>query len=175
MNDDRQSDTQWIRAAVSRFQRPLTAYCLKLTGSLELAREITQDAFLKLCDQPRQRVEGHLAPWLYTVCRNRALDVLRKESRGGPMAPESLAARPDGQPGPDQQAERRELAGRMLDELEKLPAAQQEALRLRFHAAMSYRQIAEVMDITVGYVGWLIHTGLATLRHRMDKPRREAM
>jgi RNA polymerase sigma-70 factor (ECF subfamily) len=40
-----------------------------------------QDTFLKLWQTDPDTVNGRLAPWLYTVCRNRAVDVCRKERR----------------------------------------------------------------------------------------------
>jgi len=49
-----------------------------ITGDIEQAREVVQDTFLKLCRQKPAQIRNYLAQWLYTVCRNRALDVLRK-------------------------------------------------------------------------------------------------
>ena len=54
-------DTQWIRDAFDRYEGPLVRYAMRLTGNLESARDVVQDTFLRLCRQPRDRVEGHLA------------------------------------------------------------------------------------------------------------------
>ena len=72
---------RWIRDALERFERPLTGYAQRLLGDLERARDAVQETFLRLCKQERDKVEEHLAQWLFTVCRNQTLDVLRKESR----------------------------------------------------------------------------------------------
>src|SRR4051794_2063666 len=71
----------WVRRAVERYEGPLTLYAARLLGDPDAARDVVQEAFLRLCAQDRAAVEPHLAEWLFTVCRNRALDVLRKESR----------------------------------------------------------------------------------------------
>src|SRR6185369_13216076 len=72
----------WIDAAVLRYQRPLIGYAARLLGNeFDAARDVVQEAFLKLCEQDRAKVEPHLAEWLFSVCRNRALDVRRKEKR----------------------------------------------------------------------------------------------
>src|SRR5436189_2042695 len=73
---------QWIRQAVDRFEGPLTLYAARLLGGdVERARDVVQDTFLRLWESDRASVDGHLAQWLYRVCRNRALDVRRKERR----------------------------------------------------------------------------------------------
>lgn len=52
----------------------------------------------------------------------------------------------------------------VLDRLAGLPANQQEAVRLRFLQGFSYREIADVMGLTVTHVGVLLHTALKSLR-----------
>ena len=79
----------WLGEALERFERPLTAYARRLTGDLDAARDVVQDAFLKLCQRPFQPNDPRLGPWLFRVCRNRAIDHLRKE---GPV---QLWAEPD--------------------------------------------------------------------------------
>jgi RNA polymerase sigma-70 factor (ECF subfamily) len=83
----------WVRAAVERFEGPLARYAFRIVGEMESARDIVQETFLKLCGQDRDRVEPHLAEWLFTVCRNRALDVLRKEKRVKRSSEPELSAR----------------------------------------------------------------------------------
>ena len=52
--------------------------------------------------------------------------------------------------------------------LEELPPRQREVIRLKFHGGLSYRQIGEVMGLTVSHVGVLIHTALKTIRASLD-------
>ena len=79
--DGYMTDRQWIRDALDRFEGPLLLYAGRLTGDAERARDVVQDTFLKLCRQRRADVAARLAEWLYTVCRNAAIDV-RRPSRG---------------------------------------------------------------------------------------------
>ena len=78
LNPERES---WVQDAVARFEGPLTLYAARLLRDAETARDVVQETFLKLCASDRNSIDGHLAEWLFTVCRNRALDVLRKEHR----------------------------------------------------------------------------------------------
>ena len=80
-NQDQSGD---VKALLHRLQGPLIRYALQITGDLERARDVVQDTFLQLCSENRASLNGHLEPWLFTVCRNRALDVRRKEGRMNP-------------------------------------------------------------------------------------------
>jgi RNA polymerase sigma-70 factor (ECF subfamily) len=155
---------------VAQYEAPLLRFSQRLLGDAEAARDVVQDTFLRLCAQPREAVDGHLAEWLFTVCRHRALDVLRKENRMNqtPLlhdAPDGAASR---EPDPHAASERREDAGRLRVALGTLPPRTQEVLRLRFQEGLSYKEIAGVMQLTVSHVGVLIHNGLKTLRARIE-------
>lgn len=138
-----------------------------ITGDLESARDVVQDTFVRLCAEDQARLDSHLAQWLFTVCRNRALDVQRKERRMKPLSDVEMDSQVSPEPSPAAQAERREAAGEALSLLEGLPKNQQEVLRLKFQNGLSYEEISKVMNLTVTNVGFLIHTAIKTLRGRM--------
>ena len=157
----------WVRAAVARFEAPLTLYAARLLGDAETARDVVQETFLRLCVQERVQIESRLAEWLFTVCRNRALDLLRKESRMTRLSDEQVQRRPSPDPGPTEIAERRESAARVLDLLETLPSSQREVIRLKFQNGFSYQEISRISGHSVSNVGYLIHVGLKSLRHQL--------
>lgn len=163
-NDD---DGPWVRAAVDRYEGPLTLYAARLLGDADRARDVVQETFLRLCAQDRASVAPKLAEWLFTVCRNRSLDVRRKESRMTRLSEEQVdhCASPD--PGPPEVIERRDAAARVLDLLEALPDSQREVIRLKFQNGFSYREISRISGHSVTNVGYLIHTGLKTLRGQL--------
>src|SRR5512147_728287 len=99
----------WVREAVARFEGPLAVYATRLLGDAESARDVVQDTFLRLCCQDRASIGDHLAEWLFTVCRNRALDVLRKEHRMTQLSDEQVNRCPSPLPGPLEAAESRDL------------------------------------------------------------------
>ncbi|MEW4570162.1 sigma-70 family RNA polymerase sigma factor [Tautonia sp. JC769] len=166
----------WVRAAVERFEGPLARYAFRIVGEMESARDIVQETFLKLCVQDRDRVEPHLAEWLFTVCRNRALDVLRKEKRVSRSAePElSLSIVPATDPDPSEGQERRDELERVLRVMAKLPETQQEVIRLRFQEGFSYQEISRITGLSVSNVGYLLHVGLKSLRGRLGASHGEA-
>jgi len=160
------SDTS-VAAALERFERPLTAYARRFTGDLDAARDVVQDTFLRLCRQPLPADDPRLGPWLFRVCRNRAIDERRK---GQPVR---LWQEPDRmpdttiEPAVERTAERREEKDLLDACVRELPPRQGEAVWLKFHGGLTYRQIAEVMDVSVPNVGFLLHTALQELRRRL--------
>ena len=160
-------DGAWVRGAVARFESPLTLYAARLLGDAEAARDVVQETFLRLCAQDRVPIEPRLAEWLFTVCRNRALDVLRKERRMTRLSDEQIHRQASPDPGPPEVAERRESAARALDVLETLPMNQREVIRLKFQNGFSYQEISRISGHSVSNVGYLIHTGLKTIRGQL--------
>lgn len=157
----------WVREAVARYEGPLSLYARRLLNDPEAARDVVQDVFLRLCAQSRTAVEGHLAEWLFTVCRNRALDVLRKEHRMTRLHDEQVDRCLSPSPGPQDVVERRDLGTRVLDLLDSLPPNQREVIRLKFQNGFSYQEISRISGHSVSNVGYLIHAGIKTLRGRL--------
>ena len=157
----------FVRAALEAHERGLILFARGLVGDLDRARDVVQECFLRLCKVERGEVEAHLAEWLYRVCRNLALDVLRKESRMGTPGDENVVSRAGTAPPSSEESERRDEAGRALRVLDSLPEKQREVLRLKFQQELSYKEIAHVAEISIGHVGWLIHMGMKSLRARL--------
>ena len=126
-----------------------------------------QDTFLRLCSRQREEIGGRLAEWLFTVCRNRALDVLRKEGRMTRLGDEQVHTCRSPDPDPADAAELRDSAARVLAGLDALPDSQRDVIRLKFQNGFSYREISRISGHSVSNVGFLIHTGLKTLRKRL--------
>ena len=159
-------DADFLRRALDRHEAPLLLFARRITGDPASAQDAVQDTFLRLAAQEQAAVAERLTEWLYTVCRNRALDLMRKEK--AMKAREQTAEAPRvAAPAPDAEAEGREQQSRALTLMARLPARQQEALRLKFQADLSYAEIGRVMGEPIGTVGWLIHEGLKALRERM--------
>jgi len=154
----------FVQTAVVDYQSPLTRYAARLVGDPDRARDIVQDTFVKLMAQPRAEVDGHIAEWLFTVCRHRALDVLRKEGRmkrfeEGEM--ERVAAE---EPRPARALEAAETQDALLQMIDRLPANQQEVVRLKFQSGFSYKEISRITAHSVSHVGVLIHHAVTRLR-----------
>ena len=168
-----QDDPHWVRSTVDRYERPLLLYALRIVGGgdVERARDCVQETFVRLCNQPPANVNGHLGPWLYTVCRNAALDVRRKARREMALvetADETIESLSSTTPPPDRVAETRDATSQVLKTLARLPADQQEVIRLKFQHQMSYRQISQITGHSETNVGFLIHRGIKQIREMLS-------
>lgn len=166
------SNQSWITEAMAKYERALLAYAMRLVRDRERARDVVQDTFLRLCRQPREKVEENLGAWLYRVCRNRAFDSLRKGDRMKTLNPDMEQTLPAEATSPARQVETEQQLTTALQFLARLPENQQEVIRLKLEHELSYREISEVTGLSVSNVGFLIHTGLKTIRQRLVRHNR---
>ena len=164
MHDVDRSDHDFLLAALERYERPLIRYAMGIVGEINQARDVTQDVFIKLSQNIASVNRERLAPWLFTVCKNRALDHLRKHQHFIPMENEVLDLEASSSPAPSAAMEERELSGQLRQWMDELPEKQREAVRLKFEVGLSYKEISDVLKTSIGNVGTLIHLGVATLR-----------
>lgn len=158
----------WIGDALEQHEPSLLRYALRLTGDSEVARDLVQDTFLRLCQSDDDTLSSRLPEWLYVVCRNKAIDRRRRESRWRRLfasRPEPLRQKPALSPA--EELERRQVLQRILALLDELPPRQAQVLRLRFREGLSYREIALKEGLSVSNVGYLIHVGMRSLREEM--------
>jgi len=163
------SKSTWIVAALERHESHLVRYAMWILGDIERAREVVQETFLRLCKEKPSRVEDHLAQWLFTVCRNLAFDVRKKENRMSPLSDADVDALPGEQlgPRPVEALEHKEKLDQVLRVVDRLPKNQREVILLKFQFDLSYKEISEVTHLSVTNVGFLIHTAIQTLRKEL--------
>jgi RNA polymerase sigma factor (sigma-70 family) len=180
---------EWVLAALGQFEARLLRYAKRLIGGSDAgnvgdeSRDVVQFVFLRLCDQSSEKIGDRLAQWLYTVCRNRALDVLRASGRNVGWAKAAAADDPPSSNGkpvgrrsrceldppysrecdPADSAEEAELHALLRELVAALPASQREAIDL-WSDGFSYQQIAEITSQKEGTIRVLVHRGLKALR-----------
>jgi RNA polymerase sigma factor (sigma-70 family) len=158
-----QDRRQWVLAALDQYEGRLTRYAARLLRDEHAARDAVQHTFLRLCDRPPEAAGQRLACWLFTVCRNKALDLIRKNGRMESLAPAGsadLAGRDDD---PAERAERAELYVQLRTLVEQLPANQREVIDL-WTQGFTYREIAEISGRREGNIRVLVHRALVRLR-----------
>lgn len=158
------------REILRRFEGPLLRYAGRILHDDERARDVVQDTFLAYW-RTRQPGQNHQAAWLFRVCRNRALDIRRKEMPMKPLDENDVAAVLGAEPLPDAVLEDGENGSELLLALSSISQDQQEAIRLKVQEGLSYREISEITGHSVSNVGFLIHAGLKALRHKLKARR----
>jgi len=168
-NRENRGSGDWIRDAVKAHEAHLIGYANRLlSGDLERAREAVQDTFLKLCRQPREKVEGRLPQWLFTVCRNRCFEIRRKEKRMTPLENTHLESMNAEQAHPAEAMQHGEDLERVRELIRELPERQQEIVRLKFQHGLSYKDISGITDLSVSNVGLLLHKAVKAIRQGIN-------
>ncbi|HEY8901093.1 MAG TPA: sigma-70 family RNA polymerase sigma factor [Chthoniobacterales bacterium] len=152
----------FIERTLRRYERPLVSYARAITGDLDSARDAVQETFLRLSRQNLEEIEPRVAPWLFFVCRNCALDHCRKIARFSAEPVDDDA--PDHGPSPAESASAQEDAARLRHLIQRLPERQRELVSLKFDAGLSYREISEATRLSVSNVGVQLHNAIQTLR-----------
>jgi RNA polymerase sigma-70 factor (ECF subfamily) len=165
-NDIDGSAGDWIVAVLERYEKPLLRYAAWLLDDAERARDVVQETFLRLCKEKQESVGDHVPQWLFTVCRNLAFDLRSANART-----ERLDDTQDLDPSDVARAleavEQQALLAQILAVVEALPKNQREVVYLRFKAGFSYKEISIVTGLSVGNVGFLIHSAMLNIRRRM--------
>lgn len=165
---------EWVGSVLEEYEAPLTRFAHGILGELDRARDVVQETFLRLCRESPENLDGHLRQWLYTVCRNKAIDILRKERRMTQLSAKHLILSQAREFEPAFAAESQDETGLVLQLITQLPLEQQNVIRLKFERGLSYREISEASGLTISHVGFLIHRGLKTIRGQMNESHRPA-
>jgi RNA polymerase sigma-70 factor (ECF subfamily) len=155
--------SSWVADALELHERSLIRYARWLLGDLDAARDVVQETFLRLCREDPARLGDHLAPWLFTVCRNLALDARTRAARSEPLGEADVPIACD----LDERYDARAALHQVLAVLDTLPHAQREVVHLRFQCGLSYREISTVTRLSVSNVGFLLHTATRAIRSRL--------
>jgi RNA polymerase sigma-70 factor (ECF subfamily) len=173
--DQASTEPAWesIEELFAALESPLLGYALRLTGRLDAAEDVVQDAFMKLHEHfdevrdPRR--------WLYRTVHNQAINQLRRAGRIVPLdvpavdgAPQPLDTA-DPQPLPDEQITRLESIGLVRLSLETLDDRSREVVRLKFNEDLSYKEIGARTGLKIGHVGYLLHHALKAIAAELAK------
>lgn len=153
----------WVLSVVDEYEGRLTRFAARMLGDEESARDVVQHAFLRLCDQSPSELHDRVAPWLFTVCRNRAVDVLRARERTVSLEQGDGRECASREQDPAAVVERQELYARLNALIVGLPPGQREAIDL-WTEGFTYRQIAGITGRSEGNIRVLVHRALRALR-----------
>ena len=157
-------DPDAFRALVVRHQRKVYAVALGIVKDPDLAWDVSQEAFVRVHQHlPDFKGESAFRTWVLRIAHHLAIDVIRKERASSRDQLEDVREQDleDGAEGvlstslgtnPQQGALRRELAGKIGEALDRIPATHREILVLRELEGLSYEELAERLDIPKGTV-----------------------
>lgn len=163
--EDYEESGGFLSDAVKEYESGLTGFAISLLKDHDRAKDVVQDTFISLNRQDPAKFDGgNLKSWLFTVCRNRCLDLIRKDKRLNPLEDSHLRLVPSEEPEPGSLIELDERHLQIQAYLQRLSENQRDVIILKFQQGMSYAEISEHTGLSVGNVGFLLHAGLKKLR-----------
>src|SRR5438132_6680496 len=108
------AESERMQTLMKRFEIPLLQFATRITSDRERARDVVQETFIKFQRNGALSHQAEPATWLFTVCRNGALNICRKEKRMMYLDEELMVSREDKQPMPFEQLEQSEAAGFLM-------------------------------------------------------------
>ena len=156
------------------FAPRLKAYLIKAGATAGAAEDFAQDAMLTVWRKAElfDSAKARAATWIFTIARNRRLDVLRQDARRTPMPEIDLAQ--DEPERPDHILATAQEAARLKTAMERLSADQIEVLRLAFFQDNPHSEIARRLDLPLGTVKSRIRKAMIKLRTLLDDDGGEA-
>ena len=157
----------WILTALELHEKQLLRYAAWLVDDADKARDIVQEAFLRLCREDAASMRDRLPQWLFTVCRNLAFDLRKKDGQTETLDNAQVRVDENEVALAIQALEQRELLDEILRVMEGLPERQREIVYLRFQCGFSYKEISNLTGLSIGNVGFLIHSAMESIRRRI--------
>jgi len=167
-----------FRELVENYQEMVINVCNSFLHNRDDALDVSQDVFIKAYHSISSfRGQSRLSTWLYRIAVNMSLNFIRDKKRKnifssldvlfhntGSDASESIEDSSDSAP---QRMEREEQKNILYRSLENLPKKQKVALTLNKLEELPYKQVAEIMGISISETGVLINRAKKSLQKKM--------
>lgn len=168
-------DTGALGRLVEKYRRPLFGFLRRFTEDDGQAEEWFQETWVRAMRHPRAFTRPPLAPWLFRIAHNLAMDSFRRRRREGELPGEGAGTDGAGDGGagdipdaaavsPDRVVATRELGERIGAAVAALPEAQRMTFSLRMDARLPFREIAGIQGCSLGTV-------LARMQYALGKLR----
>jgi len=157
-------------ARVFAFYAPrIKAYLRRLGAASDVAEELAQESMLSVWQRAHQfdPSRAALSTWIYTIARNKRIDVLRRERRPE-VDPEDPALVPDPPIQGDAYVEARLVNERVRAAMEDLPPEQARLLRIFYFEEKTHTVIAEELGLPLGTVKSRLRLAIDKLRITLE-------
>ena len=160
-----EEEVQEVVDLFNQFRNPLLRYVSALGLPVQDGEEVVQEVFLALFHHLRQRKpKTNLKGWVFRVGHNLALKQRMRNGRRDRLHPAEREGmeHPDAEPNPEEQVAGAQRREQLLAVVETLPETERCCLYLRAEG-LRYRQIAEVLGISLGGVSQCLARALGRL------------
>ena len=151
------------------FAPRLKGYLMRLGSSEAQAEELVQDVMLTVWRKAAlfDRRKAAASTWLFTIARNRRIDILRRE-KYPELDPEEPALVPDEEVPPDDAVIMAERKAEVQAAMATLPEEQVELVKLAFYKGWSHSEIAKETGLPLGTVKSRLRLSFTRLKEALD-------
>lgn len=160
------------RAAFGRlfdyFAPRVRSYMVRLGASQTAADDLVQDVMLTVWRRAAQfdPTKAGVGTWIFTIARNRRIDVIRRERRPE-LDPHDPALVREDEPTADVVMQRKQSGSAIRAALAELPEKQSQLLQLAYFEDMSHSEIAQALSLPLGTVKSRIRLASDKLRVKL--------
>jgi RNA polymerase sigma-70 factor, ECF subfamily len=156
----RKGDVEAYNLLISRWEKRVFNYLLRIVGNREDAFDLSQDVFLKAYQNIRKLDDiSRFGPWLFRIAHNEAYSMFRKKK---PEVHESeLPERATAHAFPV------EMSLAVTAALERLSPEQKETVLLKIYQGFKFEEIAEILSTPVSTVKSRLYTALDLLKEEL--------
>jgi len=150
---------------VSRWEKRVYNYLLRITGNREDALDLTQDVFLKAYQNLRKLDDpGRFAPWLYRIAHNEAYSMFRKRRPETDVEEVQPEASETGITVGGSAVFPIELSLAVASALRRLSPEQRESVVLKIYQGFKFEEMAEILSCPVSTIKSRLYTALELLK-----------
>jgi RNA polymerase sigma-70 factor (ECF subfamily) len=161
----RRGDVEAYNLLISRWEKRVYNYLLRIVGEREEALDLSQDVFLKAYQNLRKLDDAaRFAPWLFRIAHNEAFSAFRKRRPEGETVGEFAG---DEIPAAGTAAFPIELSIAVTTALGKLGEDQREAVILKIYQGFKFEEMAEILGCPVSTVKSRLYTALDLLKSQL--------
>ena len=162
VNRARNGDVEPYNLLVSRWERRVYNYVLKLVGDREDALDLSQEIFLKAYQSLRKLEEAaRFAPWLFRIAHNEAFSLLRRRRPETDVVDQP----PPSAPGSRMLPVETSLA--VASAMKRLSEQQREAVVLKIYQGFKFEEMAQILGCPVSTVKSRVYTALDVLKQTL--------
>ena len=163
-------DREAFKALFAIFAPRVNAFARRMGADAQVSEDLVQDVMLTVWRRARQfdRRKAGASTWIFTIARNRRIDMIRRETRPD-FDPDDPSLKPaDGVAADERLAGRRQERA-VLEAVSRLPKAQSQLMRLAYFEDKSHGDIAEELEIPLGTVKSRIRLAMRKLRQMLKE------
>jgi RNA polymerase sigma factor (sigma-70 family) len=163
----RRQDADAFAELFDHFAPRVKAFLMKSGADAALAEECAQDVMVTVWRKAPQfdATRASVATWIFTIARNRRIDMLRRDRR---PEPEELTWGPEAEPDQLDSIVLQQESARLVAAMAELPEKQRIMIERAYFGELSHSEIAEQTGLPLGTIKSRIRLALERLRHTLS-------